>query len=103
MFETENISNEQRALDKKQGSARKTALFQLKKVGKNALQLSDKLRIDMNAIDPAASVDLKGDKLIALQQQVMRVNDIMGAVMQHLQVGLGVADASCGLFDYPVL
>lgn len=93
----------QRALDKKQGGARKTALFGLKKVGNKALKLVDKLKADLDNIDPAVAANLKGDELRSLQQKVMRINDMMGMVMQNLQVGLGVADASCGLFDYPVL
>ncbi|MBN2342593.1 MAG: tryptophan--tRNA ligase [Deltaproteobacteria bacterium] len=93
----------QRALDKKQGGARKTALFGLQKVGNKALKLTDKLKIDLSSIDPAASANLKGEELTELLQRVMRVNDMMGIVMQHLHVGLGVSDASCGLFDYPVL
>lgn len=93
----------QRAMDKKQGGARKTALFQLKKVGNQAIKLSDKLQVDIDSLNPATSANLKGEALLELQQQVTRINDIMGMVMQNLQVGLGVADASCGLFDYPVL
>ncbi|MBN2714559.1 MAG: tryptophan--tRNA ligase [Deltaproteobacteria bacterium] len=93
----------QRSLDTKQGGARKTALFNLKKIGNNALKIAGKLQTDLDAIDPKATDGLKGDAFIELQSQVMRINDMMGIMMQQLQVGLGVADASCGLFDYPVL
>ncbi|MBN2530658.1 MAG: tryptophan--tRNA ligase [Deltaproteobacteria bacterium] len=93
----------QRSLDTKQGGARKTALFGLKKIGNQTLKLSDKLKADLETIDPKAAAGFKGEEFIALQKQVMRINDMMGVMMQHLQVGLGVADASCGLFDYPVL
>ena len=93
----------QRSLDVKQGGARKTALFNLKKVGNSTLKLADKLKVDLDAIDPKAAAGFKGEAFAELQAQVMRVNDMMGIMMQQLQVGLGVADASCGLFDYPVL
>ena len=93
----------QRSLDTRQGGARKTALFNLKKIGNQTLKLADRLKADLDEIDPGSAAGLKGNAFVELQQRVMRVNDMMGVLMQHLQVGLGVADASCGLFDYPVL
>ena len=93
----------QRSMDTKQGGARKTALFGLKKTGNQILKLSDKLKAALDTIDPKTAAALKGDAVTELQAKVMGINDMMGVMMQQLQVGLGVADASCGLFDYPVL
>ena len=91
----------QRALDKKQGGARKSALFGLKKIGARAFEIAKSMSHDLENLNP--SINFKGDELINMRAQVMKINEDMGTIMQQLQVGLGVADSSCGLFDYPVL
>ncbi|MCK9523692.1 MAG: tryptophan--tRNA ligase [Proteobacteria bacterium] len=91
----------QRALNTRQGGARKTALFQLKNIGLKMRDLMGDLHADVDELNPTSPY--KGEQEIALTELVARLNDRMGAVMQHLQVGLGVAEASVGLFDYPVL
>ncbi|MBN2803375.1 MAG: tryptophan--tRNA ligase [Deltaproteobacteria bacterium] len=91
----------QRALDKKQGGARKTALFGLKKIGDTVYKLSEKMNGSLSNINP--SEKFTPLMLEEMQKEVMKVNDYMGKILQQLQVGLGVADASCALFDYPVL
>jgi len=88
----------QRALGQKKGGARKSALYHLKEVGAQALTLIDAARPDVEALDPEAE---HTDEQIA--ELVSRINDRMGEMMQHLQVGLGVSQASTALFDYPVL
>jgi len=90
-----------RALSKREGKSRKTALHQLKNVGDKSVSMLMDLREDVGKIDPGA-------KFSAAQEQeigdfIGRINDRMGTIMQHLQVGLGVAEASAGLFGYPVL
>lgn len=83
-----------RALDRKGGGAKATALHQLKGTGDLAVELAAELRPDLEGLDPNGDPD--GDL-------VGRVNDQLGGLMQHLQVGLGVSEASAALFDYPVL
>ncbi len=81
-----------KAMDK--GSAKSSMLYQLKNVGTGTLDLVEKLRADITALDPEADTD---DALVA------SLNERLGELMQHLQVGLGVSEALTGLFDYPVL
>jgi tryptophanyl-tRNA synthetase len=88
----------QRALSRKEGGARKSALYHLKELGLAAMELIDGARPDVEALDPEA--DLTDEQIAEL---VARINDRMGGMMQHLQVGLGVSQASTALFDYPVL
>ena len=88
----------QRALGQKKGGARKSALYHLKEVGTQAMELVDAARPDVEALDPEAQLT---DEEIG--ELVARINDRMGEMMQHLQVGLGVSQASTALFDYPVL
>jgi tryptophanyl-tRNA synthetase len=88
----------QRALTRKEGGARKSALYHLKEVGTAAMELVDGARPDVEALDPEAKLS---DEQIG--ELVARINDRMGEMMQHLQVGLGVSQASTALFDYPVL
>jgi tryptophanyl-tRNA synthetase len=88
----------QRALTRKEGGARKSALYHLKEVGTAAMELVDGARPDVEALDPEAKLT---DEQIG--ELVARINDRMGEMMQHLQVGLGVSQASTALFDYPVL
>lgn len=90
----------QRALSKKEGGARKSALHHLKNVGEEALGQMEALAADVGSLDPAAAG--KGDEE-EVAELVARINATAGSVMQHLQVGLGVADASTALFGYPVL
>lgn len=88
----------QRALSRKEGGARKSALYHLKEMGTAAMELIDGARPDVEALDPEASLtDAEVSELVS------RINDRMGEMMQHLQVGLGISQASTALFDYPVL
>jgi tryptophanyl-tRNA synthetase len=91
----------QRALNKKGGGARKSALHQLKRVGNRAVSMAERLKIDLDMLEPGKNY--KGDEEEELVKLVAKINDSMGFIMQHLQTGLGVADASNGLFSYPVL
>jgi tryptophanyl-tRNA synthetase len=50
----------------------------------------------------SASRTLKG-KPKTLLEPIREVNEGLGELMQFLQVGLGVSEASAGLLDYPVL
>ena len=84
-----------RALAKKEGGARKSALYELKQSGEGAVALAAELGRDLEKLDPEAADD--GGAVAE------RINDRMGALLQHLQVGIGVADASTALLDYPVL
>jgi tryptophanyl-tRNA synthetase len=83
-----------KAMDKKGGGAKASLLHQLKNVGTGAMDLCSKLNADIAALDPDADLD---------EALVARLNDGLGELMQHLQVGLGVSEAMTGLFDYPVL
>ncbi len=87
----------QRKLTRKEGGAMKTAIHNLKTLGSEALEGLDELKEDLNSLDP----DTKDD--VAIGETVARMNDRMGNIMQRLQVGLGVAEASTALFEYPVL
>jgi tryptophanyl-tRNA synthetase len=84
-----------RALAKKEGGARRSALYELKQTGEAVSALAAQLGRDVAALDPEAADD---DGAVT-----GRVNDRMGALLQQLQVGLGVAEASTALLDYPVL
>jgi tryptophanyl-tRNA synthetase len=81
------------------GGGKNSALYQLKHVGDAMLQTADSLREDIAAIDP----DKKKSEAIKIEETVSRLNDGLGNLLQQLQVGLGVSEASTGLFDYPVL
>ena len=83
-----------RALAKKEGGARKSALYELKQGGAAAVAIAAELGRDVGSIDP------EGEDGGAVAE---RVNDRMGALLQQLQVALGVAQASTALLDYPVL
>ena len=83
-----------KALDKKGGGARASMLHQLKSIGETALTLCAALEEDIKALDPDSDVE---DDLVS------RLNENLGELMQHLQVGLGVSEALTGLFSYPVL
>jgi len=91
----------QRAMSRKEGGARRSALFQLKSVGEEAIRLMDLLAADVRALDPEGTPDAAEEAGEA--QLVARINAGAGNVLQQLQVGLGVADASTALFGYPVL
>jgi tryptophanyl-tRNA synthetase len=84
-----------RALARKEGGARRSALYALKQSGEGAVRLAEELGRDVAALDPEAAGD---DDAIAA-----RVNERMGALLQHLEVGVGIAEASTALLDYPVL
>lgn len=81
------------------GGGQNSALHQLKNVGEAMLQIADSLREDIGAIDP----DKKKLDEASVENAVSRLNDGLGNLLQQLQVGLGVSEASTGLFDYPVL
>jgi tryptophanyl-tRNA synthetase len=81
------------------GGGKNSALYQLKHVGEAMLQTADSLRADIGAIDP----DKKKPDTTTMEETVSRLNDGLGNLLQQLQVGLGVSEASTGLFDYPVL
>ena len=83
-----------KALDKKGGGAKASMLHDLKSVGQTAIDLAAGLRADVSAIDPNGEVS---------ETLVGRLNENLGELMQHLQVGLGVSEALNGLFSYPVL
>jgi tryptophanyl-tRNA synthetase len=84
-----------RALARKEGGARKSALYALRQAGDDAVRLAAELGREVAALDPEAA-DADGEV-------AARVNDRMGALLQQLQVGVGVAEASTALLDYPVL
>ncbi|MCK9458871.1 MAG: tryptophan--tRNA ligase [Proteobacteria bacterium] len=84
-----------RALSKKEGGARRSALFALRQSGEAAAAMAEELGREIAALDPDAAEDDDGG--------AARVNERMGALLQHLQVGVGVAEASTALLDYPVL
>jgi tryptophanyl-tRNA synthetase len=84
-----------RAFSKKEGGAKKSALYALKRAGESAVQLAEELGRDVAALDPETAGD--EDDLAA------RINERMGALLQRLQVGVGVAEVSTALLDYPVL
>jgi len=84
-----------RALARKEGGAKKSALYALKQTGEGAVRLAEDLRRDVAALDPEAAGD---DGELAA-----RINERMGALLQHLEVGVGIAEASTALLDYPVL
>jgi tryptophanyl-tRNA synthetase len=88
----------QRALAREKGGAARSALRHLGRTGREAIEMAEALAEDVRALDPEASAG--DDESTAL---AARINDRMGALMQHLQVGVGVSQASCGLFGYPVL
>ena len=81
------------------GGGQNSALHQLKNVGEAMLQTANSLRDDIGAIDPGKK---KLDDA-TVENAVSRLNDGLGNLLQQLQVGLGVSEASTGLFDYPVL
>ncbi len=83
-----------RALSRKGGGAKASMLHQLRDVGETAIALSAKLRSGVDRLDPEGEMD---------EDLVTRLNEGLGELMQHLQVGLGVSEALTGLFDYPVL
>ncbi|HUT76799.1 MAG TPA: tryptophan--tRNA ligase [Polyangia bacterium] len=87
----------QRALGRAEGGARKAALHDLARIGGAAMAAAERLREDLTQLNPG------GEDGGGLDELLGRINDGMGGMMQHLQVGLGVSEASCGLFDYPVL
>jgi tryptophanyl-tRNA synthetase len=87
----------QRALGRAEGGARTAAIHDLARVGAAAMAAAERLREDLSRLRPEAEDGGGLDELLG------RINDGMGGLMQHLQVGLGVSEASCGLFDYPVL
>lgn len=83
-----------KALDKKGGGAKASMLHQLKSVGQTAVDLANGLSSDVSSLDPEGDVS---------ETMVGRLNENLGELMQHLQVGLGVSEALNGLFSYPVL
>jgi tryptophanyl-tRNA synthetase len=83
-----------RALQKKGGGATASMLHQLREVGETAVTLSQKVGADVSQLDPDGTLD---------EDLVTRLNEGLGELMQHLQVGLGISEALTGLFDYPVL
>jgi tryptophanyl-tRNA synthetase len=87
----------QRALGRAEGGARRAAIHDLARIGGAAMAAADRLRDDLAQLRPG------GEDGAGLDELLGRINDGMGGLMQHLQVGLGVSEASCGLFDYPVL
>lgn len=87
----------QRALGRAEGGARKAAIHDLVRVGGAAMEAAERLGKDLSRLDP------EGEEGEDFERLLGRINDGMGGLMQHLQVGLGVSEASCGLFDYPVL
>ena len=91
----------QRRLAKNEGGARKTALHQLKSVGLDAVAKIGEFGALVEGLDPEAEGDAQFE--LDLARTAALINDGMGAVMQRLQVGLGVADASTALLSYPVL
>jgi len=93
-FKEKNRGALYKAISKKGGGARSTLLHRIKGVGETALETSRKLAEDIESLNPDGEAD---DDVVA------RLNDELGGLMQHLQVGLGVAAASTGLLGYPVL
>jgi tryptophanyl-tRNA synthetase len=84
-----------RAFSKKEGGAKKSALYALKQAGESVAEMAEELGRDVAALDPETADD--EDDLAA------RVNERMGTLLQRLQVGVGVAEVSTALLDYPVL
>lgn len=83
-----------KAMEKKGGGAKASMLYNLKNVGTGTMELVRKISDQVAGLNPEGEVD---DALVA------NVNEGLGELMQHLQVGLGVSEATTGLFDYPVL
>ncbi len=83
-----------KAIAKKEGEAQSSALYQIKSLGDATVKQLTALQPDLTALEPEGQPD---EALIA------RINDGLGGLMQKLQVGLGVSEASAALFDYPVL
>jgi tryptophanyl-tRNA synthetase len=97
-FKDKNRNALHRAVAQK-GGGKNSALYQLKHVAETALQTALDMKADTEAIDPAD----KGQDPAEVEERVARLNETLGGLLQHLQVGLGVSAASSGLFDYPVL
>lgn len=83
-----------KAMDKKGGGSKASMLHQLKNLGAETLALVEKMSADIAALNPDGDPD---------EALVSGLNEGLGELMQHLQVGLGVSEAMAGLFDYPVL
>ncbi|MCP4600868.1 MAG: tryptophan--tRNA ligase [Proteobacteria bacterium] len=93
-FKEKTRSALHKAMTKKGGGAKASMLHQLKGVGETTQKLVAQLEADISNLNPDGDLD---DELVA------RLNDGLGNMMQHLQVGLGVSGASTALLDYPVL
>jgi tryptophanyl-tRNA synthetase len=93
-FKDRSRASLRKALDKKGGGAKTSMLHQLKSVGTTAISLAERVAEEVDALDPEGAVE---------EALVSRLNENLGELMQHLQVGLGVSEALAGLFDYPVL
>jgi tryptophanyl-tRNA synthetase len=93
-FKEKTRSALHKAMAKKGGEAKATILHQLKGVGETALKMASEMQPHVAALDPEGDPD---------GELVFRVNEGLGSMLQHLQVGLGVSGASAALFDYPVL
>jgi tryptophanyl-tRNA synthetase len=76
------------------GESRGAAMHQLRNAGDGAVKMALEIEPLLAEIRPEGETD---------PEVAARLNDALGNLMQHLQVGLGVSDASAGLFDYPVL
>jgi len=100
-FKDKSRNSLQRALGHKEGGARKSALHHIKNMGEKTMQMMQELSADVSALDPEADLKPKDDAHI--MDLAARINASAGNIMQQLQVGLGVADASTALFSYPVL
>ncbi|MDD5306732.1 MAG: tryptophan--tRNA ligase [Deltaproteobacteria bacterium] len=77
-----------------EGESRSAAMHQLRNAGDGAVKMALEIEPLLAEIHPEGETD---------PAVAARLNDALGNLMQHLQVGLGVSDASTGLFDYPVL
>jgi tryptophanyl-tRNA synthetase len=93
-FKEKTRSALHKAMSAKGGGAKASVLHQLRGAGETTLGLAKGLEEDIASLDPEGEPD---------EELTARINDGLGNMMQHLQVGLGVSGASVGLLDYPVL
>lgn len=93
--------------DKSRGALRrsvdtgKASPKEITRVGQQLRSLVHGLHDRVGPIDEA-SAGLKG-KPAAVLEAIRETNERLGELMQFLQVGLGINEASAGLLDYPVL
>jgi tryptophanyl-tRNA synthetase len=93
--------------DKSRGALRrsvdtgKASPKEINRVGQQLRSLVHGLHDRVGPIDEASAA-LKG-KPAAVLDAIRETNERLGELMQFLQVGLGINEASAGLLDYPVL